>query len=86
MTPDSIGRPPLPGSCIRVVYSLNGLEMFAIGVLVGLTRDHVIMEQYSDQYGLVDPFRLTIPWSDIIRLTINGPAAAPSRSGRPWGP
>jgi hypothetical protein len=37
------------------------------------------MQQYFDQYGSIDPFRLTIPWSSIVRLTMNGPAAATSR-------
>jgi hypothetical protein len=80
--PDSIRDLPLPGSCVRVVYSIDGFELFAIGVLIRSSRDHIVMEQYSDQYGPVDPFRLTIQWATIIRMTVNGPALA-NDSGRP---
>lgn len=83
MTPESIRNLPLPGSCIRVVYSIDGFELFAIGVLIRSGRDHVVIEQYSDQYGPVEPFRLTIQWSTIVRMTVNGPAAS-NDSGRPW--
>ena len=76
MTPDAILNLPLPGSCIRVVYAIDSFELFAIGVLIRSGRDHITMEQYSDQYGPVEPFRLTIQWSSIIRMTVNGPAAA----------
>jgi hypothetical protein len=82
MTTGSIARLPLQGSCIRVVYSLEGMEMFAIGVLVSSSADSILMEQYSDQFGPVDPFRLTIQWSNVIRLTVDGPASASSRSAR----
>ena len=84
MTPDSMNRLPLPGSCIRVVYSNDGLEMFAIGVLVSSGNDHITLQQHADQYGPIEPFRLTILWPDIIRLTVNGPAAA-NRPPGPWG-
>ena len=85
MSDDSIRSWPLPGSCIRVVYCIDGLELFAIGVLIRSDRDQITVEQYSDQYGPVEPFRLAIQWSNIVRLTANGPAAD-NRSGRPWGP
>jgi hypothetical protein len=84
MTPDSINHPPLPGSCIRVVYSIDGLEMFAMGVLVHCARDHITMEQYADQYGPLHPFRLTVQWSNVIRLTLNTPAAS-NRPAGAWG-
>jgi hypothetical protein len=74
MIPHSIRHLPLPGSCIRVVYSIDGFELFAIGVIISAGEDHIAMEQYSDQYGPVEPFRLTLQWSTIIRLTVNGPA------------
>jgi hypothetical protein len=74
LTPDSLRQWPLPGSGIRVVYSVDGLELFAIGVLVHSGLDAIIMEQYSDQYGPVEPYLLTIEWSAIVRLTVNGPA------------
>jgi hypothetical protein len=59
--------------------------MFAIGVLIRSDRDQMTLTQYSDQYGPVEPFRLDIQWSDIVRLTANGPAAAASPAARPWG-
>jgi len=74
MTPQSIVHLPLPGSCIRVVYSIDGFELFAIGVLISSGQDHITLQQYSDQYGPVEPFRLTLRWSAIIRLTVDGPA------------
>jgi hypothetical protein len=85
MNDDSISPWPLPGSCIRVVYSINGLEMFAIGVLIRSDHNQMTVEQYSDQYGPVEPFRLAIQWSNIIRLTANGPAAGATPPARPWG-
>jgi hypothetical protein len=84
MTPDSVRNLPLSESCIRVVYSIDGLELFAIGVLLRSGSDHITIQQYSDQFGPVEPFRLIIQWSDVVRLTVDGPAAAhPAR--RPWG-
>jgi hypothetical protein len=79
MTTGSFGTFPLQGSSIRVVYNLEGMEMFAIGVLVCSNADSVLIEQCSDQFGPIEPFRLTIQWSDVIRLTIDGPASASSR-------
>jgi hypothetical protein len=63
------------------VYSIDGLEMFAMGVGVHCANDHIMMDQYADQYGPVNPFRLTIPWSNVIRLTVNGPASPDSLTG-----
>ena len=71
---DLLRQWPLPGSCIRVVYGIEGLELFAIGVLVRTSLEGITMEQYSDQYGPVEPYLLTIEWSTIVRLTLNGPA------------
>jgi hypothetical protein len=79
---DEPSRPwPAPGSCIRVLYSLEGLELFAIGILIRAEDDRIIMQQHADQYGAVEPFPLTIQWSTVIRLTMNGPAAAPKLPG-----
>jgi hypothetical protein len=83
MTSDAIRNLPLPGSCIRVVYAMDGFELFAIGMLIRSGPDHIAMEQYSDQYGPIEPFRLTIPWSGIVGMTVNGPAAVRD-SARPW--
>ena len=69
MTPHPICDSPLPGSCIRVVYRVGAFELFAIGILNRSAEDHLVMEQHSDQYGPVGPFRLTIPCSSIIRLS-----------------
>jgi hypothetical protein len=81
MMSDSINPLFAPGSCIRVVYSADGLEMFAIGVILKSGKDHLTLEQYSDQYGPVAPFRLAVRWSAIIRLTVNG-AVAENRARR----
>jgi hypothetical protein len=85
MTLDAIRRLPRSGACIRVVYTLDGLELFAIGVLIHSDQDHLTMQQFFDQLGSVDPVQLIIPWSGIVRITMNGPAAGASRSSRPWG-
>lgn len=69
MNPHSIQHLPLPGSCIRVVYSIDAFELFAIGILIGAAEDHLVIEQQADQYGSVEPFCLTIPRSSIIRLS-----------------
>jgi hypothetical protein len=69
MMPHWIPRSIPPGSCIRVVYSIEGLDLFAIGILIDNARDHITMQQYSDQYGPVEPFRLIIPRHAIIRLS-----------------
>jgi hypothetical protein len=75
MNRESISRLPLPGSRIRIVYSAEGLEMFAIGILIGSGDGHITIRQYADQYGPVEPYQLIVQWSAIIRLTVDGPAA-----------
>ena len=81
MTKESSRHWPAPGSCIRVVYCLDRLELLAIGILIRADDDRIIMQQQADQCGPVEPFQLTIQWSSVIRLTINGPAAAPDLPG-----
>jgi hypothetical protein len=72
MAPDCPYELPVPGSCIRIVYSIEGFELFAIGVLVQADWQAITLEQYSDQYGPIEPFRSTIPWSAITYMTVGG--------------
>jgi len=72
MRPHSICHLPPPGSCVRVVYGLDGFELFAIGILIGVAEEQLLIEQQADQYGPVGPFRLAIPYSSIIRFSAGG--------------
>jgi hypothetical protein len=72
---------PAPGSAIRVVYSLDRLELLAVGILISADDDRVVMQQHADQHGPIEPFRLTVEWDTVVQLTINGPAAAPNVPG-----
>jgi hypothetical protein len=72
---------PAPGSAVRLLYVLDRLELLAIGILISADEDRIVMQQHADQCGPVEPFRLTISWFTVIRLTINGPATGGTLPG-----
>ena len=81
MTHESSRPWPAPGSRVRVAYSIDRLELLAVGVLIHADADRITMQQQADQYGSVEPFQLTIQWSTVLQITISGPAAAPNLPG-----
>ena len=60
------------GKKVEVIYRPFGTRnLLAVGILLGFSDDHILIEQHYDRHGTVEPFPMVIRYSWIVRFKAN---------------